>query len=41
MIVPVVAVIIALALYPQFVLKRSETAVDVSLPAPQQLLAAH
>jgi NADH-quinone oxidoreductase subunit M len=34
-IVPVVAVIIALAVYPQFVLHRSETAVEVSLPANQ------
>jgi NADH-quinone oxidoreductase subunit M len=32
-IVPVVAVIIALALYPQFILDRSESSVDVSLPA--------
>jgi NADH-quinone oxidoreductase subunit M len=30
-IVPVVAVIVALALYPQFVLERSETSIDVSL----------
>jgi NADH-quinone oxidoreductase subunit M len=32
-IVPVVAVILALALYPQFVLHRSETAVKTSVPA--------
>ena len=32
-IVPVVAVIVALALYPQFVLHRSENAVKLSAPA--------
>ena len=30
-IVPVVAVIVALSLYPQFVLERSETSIDISL----------
>jgi NADH-quinone oxidoreductase subunit M len=36
-IVPVVAVIIALALYPQFVLHRSENAVSTSLPSFVQI----
>jgi NADH-quinone oxidoreductase subunit M len=36
-IVPVVAVIIALALYPHFVLHRSENAVDTSLPSFVQI----
>ena len=38
MIVPIVAVILALALYPQFVLHRSEKAVSTSV---QQPAAAH
>jgi len=37
-IVPVVAVIVALALYPQFVLKRSEFAVDSSVPPANALV---
>ncbi len=37
-IVPIVAVILALALYPQFVLHRSESAVKTSIPPPKQAL---